>query len=230
MLLLETLLIPRRWGVGRSLPRFNKLRGGSENALVMSMLIDTPDRPSGNQVTDMLGMFIESAVQQAVSRQIAEQAKQGIEDAVSEQIERLRQASVALGDKLEIRAIGIAQNCARNLEKEADQILEKACHRIAERRQEILDDMQEPVMELMLESQELFRERATDYLEQLKDEQTLAFAAAIKSMRTVLLAETETASQMICDRNLSEFSGQFELQVDRCFQGVAENLAAPVAA
>lgn len=179
-------------------------------------------------LSDMMGTFIETAVQQAVARQIAEQAKKALEEAVEEQVERLRQVSLALGEKLEIRARGIAQTCAHTLEKEADQILEKACERMVERRQKILDDIHEPFGQLILESQEIFRERASDFLEQVRAEQAQEFVAEARALQAAILAETESATQMICDRNLSEFSGQFELQVDRCFQGVAEQLATPV--
>ena len=80
----------------------------------------------------------------------------------------------------------------------------------------------------MLESQETFRERAKNYLQQVKDDQVREFAAKVGSLKAALLSETESATQIICDRNLSEFCGQFELQVERCFQGVAEHLATPI--
>ena len=49
-----------------------------------------------------------------------------------------------------------------------------------------------------------------------------AFAVEMEARKAAFLEDLENAAHMICDRNISEFSRQFELQVNQSFQGLAQ--------
>ncbi len=53
-------------------------------------------------------------------------------------------------------------------------------------------------------------------------EQMEVFSEEIGLRKAALLANFENAAHLICDRNISEFSRQFEVQVNQSFRGVAQ--------
>lgn len=59
-------------------------------------------------------------------------------------------------------------------------------------------------------------------VEEAISEQMEIFAEEIGLRKAALLANFENAARMICDRSISEFSRQFEVQVNKSFQGVAQ--------
>jgi methionyl-tRNA synthetase len=164
-------------------------------------------------INELLGRCIEDSVKRAVAEQVEAALGNGVQRAC---------------DEVQTRIHKMVESALRSLTVEGERIIEHTCERIVEATNKAMDEMpvtiQESLMEMTKENETLFRRRAAEWVVEMHEEAQ----AGLDAVRKKFLEETGAAAKATCDRNLFDYRSEFENHVNRCFQGVAERLSAPI--
>jgi pyruvate-formate lyase len=192
----------------------------------------------GAMVHEMLGRFIEEAVERAVQGQLnkmAEMAEKRIEEIVAAGAAKLNQTLERGTSDIQERIHQLFEQGLRTLTSEVERLAERNSQRVQEISQKALEDIpvtiQESLMQMTQENEAMFHRRAEEWSGQFRAEQTaeisLVLQAQFEAMRRSMLEEVAQSAKDICDRNLFDFRSDFENHVNRTFQHAAERLMAP---
>jgi hypothetical protein len=170
----------------------------------------------GALVHEMLGKFIDEAVNKAVTERL--------NVLMAETERRVREVS----DKN-------TASLNESMEKASERIFASTCQRLMEAIGKAMEDLpvtiQETMMQMSQETETMFRRRAEEWMQQLQADNTASAGEAIQAqfeaLRKKTLQETTESARAICDRNIFDFRSEFENHVNRTFVGVAERLTAP---
>jgi gas vesicle protein len=196
----------------------------------------------GAMVHEMLGRFIEEAVNRAVQDQInkmADLAEQRAEEVVAagtaKWSQTLDRATSDIQKRIHHMVEHMVEQGLSTLTTEAERLVERNTQSMQEISRKSLDDIpvtiQESLMQMSLENEAMFRGRAMEWMSQLCAEQTaemsLVLQAQFEAVRRSMLEEVAQSARAICDRNLFDIRSDFENHVNRSFQNMAERLTAP---
>jgi exonuclease VII large subunit len=192
----------------------------------------------GAMVHELLGRFIEEAVERAVQGQMnkmAELAEKRAGEIVAEGAVKLNQTLERATSDIQKRIHQLFEQGLRTLTTEAERLVERNSQRVQEISQKALDDIpvtiQESLMQMTHENETLFHRRAEEWIGQFRAEQSaemsLVLQAQFEAVRRSMLEEVAQSAKAICDRNLFDFRSDFENHVNRTFQHAAERLTAP---
>ena len=197
------------------------------------------DVVQGALINEMLGRFIEDSVSRAVSEHVraqTDEADRKVKEVIETGTSRLDTAMQQANNEIQIRIQQMVEQGLRSLTAEGERLVQRTCERIVETTQKAMNDLpvtiQESLMEMTKENEIMFHRRAEEWILQLQAEGAASMGAALQTqvegLRKKLLQETGDAAKAICDRNLFDFRSEFENHVNRCFQGVADRLSAPL--
>jgi hypothetical protein len=196
------------------------------------------EQSQGAMVHEMLGRFIEEAVNRAVQDQMSKMtavAEKRVDEALANGASKMSQSLDRAAHDIQMRIHQVVEQGLRTLTTEAERLVERNIQRVQEVSRQSLDDVpvtiQESLMQMTQENESMFRRRAAEWMEQFRAEQTadmsLVLQAQFEAVRRSMLEEIAQSAKTICDRNLFDFRSDFENHVTRSFQTVAERLNAP---
>ncbi|GEM_PF-5758529 len=192
----------------------------------------------GALVHEMLGRFIEEAVDRAVTAQMdkmAERAGKRAEEAIAAGAAKMAEMLDRASADMQKRIHRITEQSMRTMTTEAERMVERNVQRMQEACQKTMDDapvtIQETLMQMIQENEALFHRRAEDWMAQFRAEQaadmSMVLQAQFEAVRRSMLEEVAQSAKAITDRNLFDFRSDFQNHMNRTFQHAAQRLTAP---
>jgi DNA anti-recombination protein RmuC len=189
------------------------------------------DSAQGALVHEMLGRFIEEAVSKAVRHEmdsLAEKAQETVKGVIEAGAAHLAKALEGSEADFQTRIRKMVAQGMATLSAEAERFSQQIREESARAVEDLPVAVQGPLLQMTQESEKLFHRRADDWMEQFQAEQTAELSEALQALRQSVLEDVAQSAKGLCDRNLIDFRSEFENHVNRCFQGAAERLTAPL--